>query len=190
MKTTLKLIIAIFAMISTHTSFAGSAAPTDPKIEYFGRWDWSGANPKCTWPSLYLKANFTGTAITANFTNTFYNGSNLVNVVYTIDGGTPVYIDGVTTIQISGLSAGAHSIMISRRNEANGADLTFNGFDITGGDLTTADARPCLKYEFVGNSITCGLANTNPSGTWADGAGTWVATGWEQDSYRSYAPLV
>lgn len=177
-------------MMTTMFASAATVAPSNTNIQYFGRWDFSGVNPKCTWPSLYIKAKFTGTAITANFTNTFYNGSNLVNVVYTIDGGTPVYMDAVTTINITGLSAGEHEIMISRRNEANGADLTFDGFSITGGDIASPNDRPCLKYEFVGNSITCGLSNTNPSPTWNDGKGTWIATGWEQDSYRSYAPLV
>jgi hypothetical protein len=185
-----KIITLMLLLIVTQFASATTVAPTDTNIQYFGRWDWRGTNPVCTWPSLYLKAKFTGTAISASFTNTFYNGSNLVNVVYTIDGGTPVYVDAVIQIDITGLSAGEHEIMISRRNEANGADLTFNGFTITEGDITAPSTRPCLKYEFVGNSITCGLSNTNPSPTWNDGAGTWVSTGWEQDSYRSYAPVV
>jgi len=184
------LLTLIALILMAQFATAATVAPSNTNIQYFGRWDWSGTNPKCTWPSLYLKAKFTGTAIKANFTNTFYNGSNLVNVVYTIDGGTPVYVDAVTQINVTGLSTGEHEIMISRRNEANGADLTFDGFTVTGGDITAPNDRPCLKYEFVGNSITCGLSNTNPSPTWNDGAGTWVSTGWEQDSYRSYAPVV
>lgn len=185
------LLLAVVTLGFAFQSFAQTMVqPNDAKIQYFGRWDWSAGNPRCTWPSLYLKAKFTGTAIKAKFTNTFYNGSNLVNVVYSIDGAPIEYEDGVTEFTVSGLSSGQHEIMISRRCEANGADLTFNGFEITGGNLVDPNPRPCVKFEFVGNSITCGLSNENFDPTWDDGNGPWVSNGWEQNSYRSYAPVV
>ncbi len=188
--------VLLFLLLLSGFSFVSlaqtkSIAANNANIQYFGRWNYANPlAPICNWPSLYLKAKFNGTGITANFTNTLNAGANLVHVLYTIDGGSPVYVNGVTQIVVSGLSAGVHEIMISRRVEANGVDLSFNGFVITGGDIVAPNARPCLKFEFVGNSITCGFAAENFSSTWNDGKGTWLAAGWEQNAYKSYAPVL
>ena len=133
-------------------------------VLYIGRFNTSDpTGPRSAWSATTIKANFTGTAISANLVST---GDNWYNVV--IDGvvRTPVHLPAGTNGLValaSGLAAGNHTIEFVRRTEAYIGDVQFKGFTVTGGQLLAAPAPSSKRIEFIGDSISAGYGNEGPS---------------------------
>ena len=146
-------------------SITPTAGPTSSSaVLYVGRFNTSDpAGPKSAWSATTIKANFSGTGISANLVST---GDNWYNVI--VDGVTlaPVHLPAGTNGSItlaSGLSSGNHTLAFVRRTEAWVGDVQFKGFTATGGQLLAPPAASSRRIEFVGDSITCGYGNEGPN---------------------------
>lgn len=133
---------------------------TSGTVLYVGRFNTTdAAGPRSAWSGTTIKANFSGTGISANLVSV---GNNWYNVI--IDGvvrtpvNAPAGTNGLVTLA-SGLSAGNHTIEFVRRTEAYIGDVQFKGFTVTGGSLLAAPAAASRRIEFIGDSITCGYGN-------------------------------
>ncbi len=136
----------------------------NPNVLYIGRFNTSDpAGPKSAWSATTIKANFTGTGISANLVST---GDNWYNVV--IDGvvRTPVNVSSDTSGSVtlaSGLVPGTHTIEFIRRTEAWVGDVQFRGFTVENGELLPPPSLSSRRIEFIGDSITCGYGNEGTS---------------------------
>jgi lysophospholipase L1-like esterase len=128
-----------------------------PLIQYSGRCDFT--DPKAVrfeWTGVYISASFTGSSIGVRLDD----GANDYNVF--IDGaGQNVLItqSGLRTYTVaSGLSAGTHTILLTKRTESYGNVVTFRGFELAdGGQLVASAPKPDRRIQFIGDSFTSGL---------------------------------
>jgi len=67
-----------------------------------------------------------------------------------------------TTMAVSGLSPGEHSVEVRRRGEASFGTTTLYAVEASDGSLLSAPAEPSRLIEIVGDSITCGYGNEGP----------------------------
>ena len=131
--------------------------PSNPNIQYRGRWDYS--NPSAPWchaKSSTIIANFQGTSIAVSFSG---GTSDYIRVIIDDDaqgsGKIPTPA-GLTTI-VSGLSDTIHKIEIVK--ETDQGRMTFNGFELDAGrSLDTPPPRPPRKIEFYGDSNQAGYS--------------------------------
>ena len=147
--------------------FVAPLSTPSPNILYVGRFNTSDpAGPRSAWSASTIKANFSGTGISANL---FSSGDNWYQVV--IDGvaqTAPLHVGADTggdVVLASGLAAGNHTLELVRRTEAWVGDVQFRGFTVTGGQLLAAPTPLARRIEFIGDSITCSYGNegTSPS---------------------------
>ena len=129
-------------------------------VLYVGRFNTTDpAGPRYAWSGTTIKANFSGTGISANLIS---SGDNWFNVI--IDGvvqtplHTPAGTNGLVSLA-SGLAAGNHSVALFKRTEAQTGDIQFKGFTVTGGQLLAPPTPAARRIEFIGDSITVGYGN-------------------------------
>ncbi|MGC1376896.1 MAG: cellulose binding domain-containing protein [Anaerolineales bacterium] len=136
----------------------------NPNVLYVGRFNTSDpAGPRSAWSATTIKANFSGTGISANL---YSSGDNWYTVV--IDGVVqpPLHVSsdvGGSVTLASGLAAGNHTIEFVRRTEAWVGDVQFRGFTVDGGQLLAPPTPSARRIEFIGDSITCGYGNEGTS---------------------------
>jgi lysophospholipase L1-like esterase len=141
---------------------------TAPAIEYLGRFDMSNpAQPHFSWSGSTIKARFNGTSVSVDLSNIYAN-----NYTYSIDGGAPTIFtlgDGTprtTTVLATGLSAGFHTVQVTRNNSTFDGETVFYGFNFGSGTLAApaAYASP-LRLEVYGDSIGAagGITGSNCS---------------------------
>ena len=146
--------------------FVAPLGTPNPNVLYVGRFNTSDpAGPRSAWSATTIKANFSGTGISANL---YSSGDNWYTVV--IDGvvQAPLHVGadvGGSVTLASGLAAGNHTIELVRRTEAWVGDVQFRGFTATGGQMLAAPTPSTRRIEFIGDSITAGYGNegTSPS---------------------------
>jgi lysophospholipase L1-like esterase len=142
---------------------------TNKPLTYIGRWDFSDpVGARSTWSGSAIKANFTGTSISATiYTQNILNNQDPYYVAV-VDGGTPVRIKGTVgtyTYQIaSGLSNTSHTVEISREMEGWNGVTQLISLNIGEGQLLAPPAPANLKIEVIGDSITAGYGNVGPIG--------------------------
>lgn len=139
---------------------SGGAGPAGPR--FIGRFDQSKPDaPVFAWPGTAIALRFTGTAISVTLSD---NGNNVFEVVLdgkhsvlTLQSGMKKYPLG------TGLSAGAHDVLLYRRTEASFNETTFNGFDVPSSAYLPATVAK-HRLEVIGDSISAGYGNegTNP----------------------------
>ncbi|PYG86888.1 lysophospholipase L1-like esterase [Ruminiclostridium sufflavum DSM 19573] len=134
--------------------------PAAPGVQYIGRFDTSDPEgPKFAWSASTIKANFTGTGISAKLKSI---GDNYFNVI--IDGAVKAPINtpagsSAAYILASGLSNGTHTVELVKRTEASIGEVQFLGFTVAGGNLLAPADASSKRIEFIGDSITCGYGN-------------------------------
>jgi hypothetical protein len=155
----------------TITPTPNSGYPSDPYIQYYGRWDKSDpTNYRANWGNVYITAKFTGTSIGIKMWDECY----LNNYQYSIDGGafTQLLANTSTAYALaSGLPATTHTVIFMRRTDcqaATGSDIDavtdFWGFTAADGSpatLVAPDPAPSRKMEFIGDSISVGTGDEN-----------------------------
>ncbi len=154
----LKSILFLFVLGVNAVSYL----PSDPNIQYHGRWN--SADPseyRTEWSSTYFKVRFTGSSIEVKITS-----SSVLYYEYQLDGGPWVKTTSPGVIAASG--SGEHSLKFVRLNAGNHGYTLFQGLEVTGGVLLDPGQRRCLQMEFVGNSITTGWGNDGGQGGGAD----------------------
>jgi len=131
--------------------------PSNPNIQYRGRWDYSNRSaPWCHAKSSTIIANFQGTSIAVNFSG---GTSDYIRVIIDDDAQGSVKIPtpvGLTTL-VSGLSDTIHKIKIVK--ETDQGRMTFNGFRLDDGkSLNSPPPSPTRKIEFYGDSNQAGYS--------------------------------
>lgn len=145
-------------------SFADSKeiVPANHKfIEYTGRIDFSNElAPKFSYSGVSIRANFTGTCISAILRDD--QGQNFYNVI--IDGKVRAVIQvetgEKTYVLAENLTDSIHEVELFKRTELSFGKTQFLGFILeTGNTLVPISNRRTKLIEFIGNSITCGYGN-------------------------------
>lgn len=143
------------------TDGATDAAPAVlSTIHFLGRFDTRDpAGPRFAWPGTGIAATFQGTGIQITLSDT---GSNYLVVV--VDGGAPTAVatsgNGKTYMLASNLPAGQHTLMVTKRTEADVGVEQFLGLTPQGGALVPSPEPFTRRIEYVGDSITCGYGDT------------------------------
>lgn len=162
-------------------------------FQLYGRWDTSKPGKAVTVNSgSHVTASFSGTGISAKF-DTSANTGVAPTVSFRIDDGELVEKEISPTLQLaSGLTAGEHHLLLFVRGMSEFdarwtpplvSSTTFTGFSVDGGTLVP-QARPVrTKIEFLGDSITEGVAvhDKGPTGQ--------SSANWRTDGVRNYASL-
>lgn len=137
-------------------------------LQYFGRFDHSDPKgPRFEWTACHIRASFQGTSLGvrlndgANNYNVFVDGE-LVSVLVTQNV--------VTEYQVaSGLTAGDHELLLTKRTESYGTVATFRGLVLDdGAALNTPPPRSQRRIQFLGDSFSSGL-NDESDGVTCDG---------------------
>jgi lysophospholipase L1-like esterase len=166
---------------------AAGASASSPAVRIVGRTAPGGADGSAeySWPGVNIQARFTGTQVSMAVNNA--TGNNRITVV--IDGGTAKVISlgsGQATVSLaSGLTTGAHDIVIWRNTEASpGGTTTFSGLTAfgTGGALLAPDAAPARRIEVVGDSLSVG-AGVEGDSTCTGGIDAYT------DNYLAYGSI-
>jgi lysophospholipase L1-like esterase len=140
---------------------AAGGSASSPAVRIVGRTAPGGTDgsTEYSWPGVNIQARFTGTQASMSVNDA--TGNNRITVV--VDGGTPKVIalaSGQSTVSVaSGLTSGAHDILIWRNTEASpGGTTTFGGLTAfgTGGALLAPGAAPARRIEVVGDSLSVG----------------------------------
>ena len=133
-----------------------------PALLYVGRFDTSDpAGPQMGWPGTQVVAQFNGTGVEVQLTQTdgYSGGPSWFNVV--LDGveGVPFSLEGTSVVipLASGLAFGRHAITLEKRTEANLGTVRFEGFTFTGGSgLLPPRPRASHRIEFMSDSTIDG----------------------------------
>ena len=128
-------------------------------IHYLGRFDTRDpAGPRFAWPGTAIAATFQGTGIQATLTDT---GTNYLVAV--IDGGAPTVVattgSNKTYSIASNLAAGQHTLVLTKRTEANVGVEQILALTPQGGALIPSADPFTRRIEYVGDSITCGYGD-------------------------------
>ena len=160
---TVLVLFYLVAPSSAQKNVLSYIAPSDDKIQYTGRIDFSNPNaPVLYWPGTYLKAKFQGTSLIIKLDDE--TGENYYNVFLDGDLDHPVILDcksGVHDYAVAqDLVDGEHDVWLFRRTEGFSGSTTFLGFVLDANkQLVQRPAKPERKIEFYGDSITCGMGN-------------------------------
>jgi len=153
--------LVFFMGTLTTPMWAASIQPDDPRIQYTGRIEITAKGSMLYHSGASAKARFTGSFISATFSDQQNNSANSVG--YKIDGGDWNIVqlqDGGSNQTITfatGLSQGEHTILFMRESDVSAATLTFHGFTLdNGASLLEPEPRPALRMEVYGNSVTSG----------------------------------
>lgn len=186
MKIAVKLYLFLFLI-----SFSAAAKnkltffkANNSKIQYVGRIDFSNAlAPKFWAPGVYVQATFEGKKCEVVLNDEVKDSTNHNYISIVIDGGVPKRIQlkgkSNTIVAAENLSEGKHTVLICKATEAGIGYLEFVGIKCE--KLLKPKPLPARKIEFIGNSITCGMAAdlTIPCGTnqWYDQHNAYLAYG-------------
>lgn len=161
--------ISILILAGALPAVAAVDIPADnPAIRYSGRFDTSDPKkPSCDWPGCSIEAAFSGASITVKLTG----GDNDFNVF--IDGQfkSKLTIDKAKTsyVAASGLSAGAHTLLLTKRTEGFQGITAFQGLQLEDGQsLSALPPRPGKRIQFIGDSFTVGYGDEANTLTCAD----------------------
>ena len=154
------LLLAGLVLTAPAASAAtGDGSPTDPNIQFIGRWDTGNAAAYVpAWAGAYLTTGFTGTTVKLRQRNS-------IDLYYSIDGGADQYLTnrtGTVDLTPTRLAAGRHTLRVSYRVVAGSyhGDAVFQGLTLDSGAQTYAVATPAKLVEFVGDSITVGTTTS------------------------------
>jgi hypothetical protein len=161
-----KLATSLAPLMTSAGSNKGYIPANDPYFQYTGRIDFTNPKkPTFSYPGVSVKANFQGTTLTAIIKD-YGSGSatttNYFNVI--IDGGTPIVLktnntDTLYTISTS-LSDTDHTFELIKRTESSVGKCDFRGLKLGSGKaLLSPSSRPTIRFEFIGDSYTCGYGN-------------------------------
>ncbi|TWI67361.1 GDSL-like lipase/acylhydrolase family protein [Pseudoduganella lurida] len=167
-------------------SAAVTVAPSDPKLQYTGRIDFADpAAPVLSWPGTGIAGTFTGSTLALKLDD--QRGRNYFNVFIDGDVARPQVVhaakgSGTYTVA-SGLAAGPHRFLVTKRTEGEEGATVFRGLELAdGATLGDPPARPQRRIEFYGDSITSAMGNEAPD----DGPDDLPA---QKNSFLSYAAI-
>ena len=152
------IILPLLAMATNALAGDNVISPLNPHIQYVGRICFQNPeSPRFSYPGTQMNVAFNGTTLRMKCKP----GSGYF--MTQIDDSEPFKIafrgelDSVVTL-CTALPQGRHTARVMYCNEGYEYKPEFRGF-LTDGQLTDMDPLPAKKFEFVGNSITCGYGN-------------------------------
>ena len=151
----------------TQISSAVSITPSNPNIQYMGRWNFSDSSqPWVKWKGSTVKIRFNGTSITGEFDA----GSSTEQYRIIIDGVPDTSTTDFTSsrdtyILASGLTDGDHTVEIMKET-FNKNNTTFYGFEIAGSSpaILALPPKPSLRIEYFGDSNMDGSSHYSEHG--------------------------
>ncbi len=156
-----------------------------PYFRYTGRIDFSNAKAPRFWAAgVYIEARFSGTFCEVEVRDEMQWGTSHNYLEISIDGREPIRIKTTgkfNRIKVAdNLSLGEHSIIIMKGTEAIIGYLEFVGLRCE--KLLPMKKKTSRKMEFIGDSITSGMANYTKdipcdSGVWYDQHSAWYSYG-------------
>lgn len=159
--------LGLLALSQVSSAPAGTVVSADHEhFQYVGRIDMTERKaPVITWPGTQIRARFTGTSVSVRLDD--QNGENFFNVFVDGEEADPVVIDCEKGERdypvVSGLEEGPHTLLIFKRTEGEEGSTVFRGLVLDrGAKLQAPPERPERRIEFIGDSITCGMANEAP----------------------------
>jgi hypothetical protein len=181
----MKFKAGLAALLLAGQAFAGVMVGADnPQLQYTGRIDFADrAKPVLSWPGTSIAANFTGSSLSVALDDQL--GKNFFNVF--IDDKPAAVIEAAqgskTYAVASGLPAGPHRLLITKRTEGEEGGTVFKGLALAdGGKLLPPPPRKQRRIEFFGDSITSGMGNESPD----DGPDHLLK---DKNNYLSYASI-
>lgn len=162
--------------------------------QYYGRWDLTHAGKAVTVNSgSHVTASFMGSGISAKFDTSGNAANNMPTVSIKVDDGALVEKEISATLELAvGLPVGMHTVTLFVRGMNEGQErwtpplissTVFLGFTVADGNIVPSPRPVRLKLEFLGDSITEGVAlhATGPQGQ--------TSANWRTDGPRGYAAL-
>jgi lysophospholipase L1-like esterase len=162
--------------------------------QFYGRWDLTQAGKAVTVNSgSHVTASFMGAGITAKFDTSGNASNNMPTVSIKIDDGALVEKEISATLELAaGLPVALHTVTLFVRGMNEGqprwtaplvSSTVFLGFTVAGGNIVPSPRPTRLKMEFLGDSITEGVAlhATGPQGQ--------TSASWRTDGPRGFAAL-
>lgn len=136
---------------------------SDARIQYTGRVDVTGASAAFSYPGVSIRLRFKGDAIELLLKDQGTGDERTTNYYQvTLDAQTPVKlaVRASQTVYELGrnLAPGEHALELVKLTESEVGASELRGFRIHGEPLEPP-ARPALRLEFIGDSITCGYGN-------------------------------
>jgi lysophospholipase L1-like esterase len=157
------------------------AEASAPAVRFIGRFDMSNpSQPTAEWSASAIEARFSGSSVSVRLggTGNYYTvvlDSAVLPVLKT--SGAP------RDLIASGLAAGAHQVLVLRRDEAFDQPSQFLGFDFgPGGQLLPPPSAAPRRIEVIGDSISAGFGNECANAQEQFTAAT-------ENEYIAYGPL-
>ena len=153
------ILMALVALTTTGACAEDQiVSPTDPHIQYVGRISFQNPERPCfSYPGTQINMAFEGTTLRMKCK------PNSGYFMAQVDEAEPFKVafrgprDSVVTI-CTALPQGRHTARLMYCIEGYEYKPEFWGF-ITDGKIADMDPLPSKKFEFIGNSITCGYGN-------------------------------
>lgn len=156
-----------------------------PYFRYTGRIDFSNAKAPRFWAAgVYIEARFSGTFCEVEVRDEMLWGTSHNYLEISIDGSEPFRVKTTGKFNridvANNLPDGEHSIVIMKGTEALIGYLEFTGLRCK--KLLPLKKESSRKIEFIGDSITSGMANYTKeipcdSGVWYDQHSAWYSYG-------------
>ncbi len=140
-----------------------TVSPSDARLQYTGRVDVSPAAAAFSYPGVSIKLRFWGDALELWLNEQGPDDATTTNYYQvTVDGQAPVKFPvraSQTVYEIArNLPLGEHTVELIKLTESDVGRSELRGFRVRG-QLLSPPARPALRIEFIGDSITCGYGN-------------------------------
>jgi hypothetical protein len=150
--------ICLLGLLLTAGAQAAAISPSDPNLQYIGRWD--ASNPSQPWAYAQgssIIASFTGTIIAATLT---VSSGEYFRVIIddNADASTKVsFSSGQPLTLVSSLSPGTHKLELIKETDEGRATLL--GLEIDDGEsIVPSPPRPVRRIVFYGDSNLAGYS--------------------------------
>jgi lysophospholipase L1-like esterase len=161
------LFILLICFMSTYAIAQNGFIPADDaNFQYTGRIDFTNPKrPQFSYPGISIKAKFQGTSVAIVLKDYASGGSyntNFYNVIIDKEAPKMLEVNNKDTLYAitTSLKDTIHTIEIFKRTESSVGKSDFRGLVLSPGkSLLPPSNRPTIKFEFIGDSYTCGYGN-------------------------------